>query len=356
MRRQRVIRRIRYLRNLEIWNMISIPAMLAIVVTQLEIDAWRMMIYAILVMVFLFLQGAIYWDTKHNSLLQHQVQLPASFRTNFVTLRWFNVFFLTLYPIAVTYGVFSGQPFFMTDWWAHSVYAATVLVYINYYHWQISHDNPTDLNYLITHQTLRRSPLRTDLYPITVTITKPIRMQRQSIVFRRESAKTAQLTTMTTPSQSQPIPTAKSQPIPTVSSQSQPIPTVSSQSQPIPTAKSQPIPTVSSQSQPIPTVSSQSQPLSTYEQSLLATYITQPLPIIDDLDNALSASLEEVPETTRTPTSTKKSSSKKSSSSKSVTRTPLKSLKRETKADASPTASIAPKSTRNRSKTKQKND
>ena len=354
MRRQRVIGRIRYLRNLEIWNVISIPAILAIVMTQLNIVTWRMMVYAILVMVFMFLQGAIYWDSKYNSLIQRQLQLPESFRTNFVTLRWFNIFFLALYPIAIVYGSMSGQAFFATDWWSHSVYSAAVLVYINYYHWQLSHDNPTDLNYLVTHQTLRRSPLNTDLYPHAVTVTKPILVQRQSVVFRGDNqpaaqrsgtpvqsntpsashvnstAKSQPLPTYqsqpipTVSSQSQPLPTYQSQPIPTVSSQSQPlptyqsqpIPTVSSQSQPLPTYQSQPIPTVSSQSQPlptyqsqpiptissqsqplptyqsqpIPTVSSQSQPIPTLDQSYLAPYITQPLPIIDD--SAVAAFIE----------------------------------------------------------------
>ena len=345
MRRQRVIGRIRYLRNLEIWNVISIPAILAIVMTQLNIVTWRMMVYAILVMVFMFLQGAIYWDSKYNSLIQRQLQLPESFRTNFVTLRWFNIFFLALYPIAIVYGSMSGQAFFATDWWSHSVYSAAVLVYINYYHWQLSHDNPTDLSYLVTHQTLRRSPLNTDLYPHAVTVTKPILVQRQSVVFRGDNQPAAQRSgtpvQSNTPSASHVNSTAKSQPLPTY--QSQPIPTVSSQSQPLPTYQSQPIPTVSSQSQPIPTL----------DQSYLAPYITQPLPIIDD--SAVAAFIEmqntDAPEESSPAVTSENAAPKKSSSRTGVKRTPMKKLQ-NTDATEEPTPAKAPPKSTSRSKTK----
>jgi len=303
--RKRIIGRLRYLRNLEIWNIVSIPTSLIIVMTQLMIFEWQMMVYNIIVMTFIFLQGAIYWDTKHSSLIQKQSRLPDTFRTNFRTLRWFNVVLLCMYPAMSIYGTYSGNLFFATSWWSHSIFLAAIIVHINYYHVQISHDNPTDMRYLVTHQKLRRSPLHSDLYPLSVTISSPIRQVRKSVAstgfsaasFAKQpttsatqsvSAQTsapASSTSKSQPipslssSQSQPLPTSKSQPIPSLSSsQSQPIPT--SKSQPIPTSKSQPIPT--SKSQPIPTLpSSQSQPLPSSKSQPIPTLSSsqsQPLP------------------------------------------------------------------------------
>ena len=261
--RERLIGRLRYLRNLEIWNIISIPTILIIVITQLMIFEWQMMVYNIIIMTFMFLQGAIYWDIKHSSLIQKQSRLPDSFRTNFRTLRWFNVVLLCAYPAMSFYGTYSGNLFFATSWWSHSIFLAAIIVHVNYYHVQISHDNPTDMRYLVTHQKLRRSPLHTDLYPLSVTISSPIRQVRKSVASASFGTGSMSKHAFSTTTQSASTPTTA----PSIAS---------SQSQPLPTSKSQPLPTLpSSQSQPLPLYAN-------YDVNASDSAKTQPLPVLDE--------------------------------------------------------------------------
>ena len=52
---------------------------------------------------------------------------------------------------------------FQASIWSNLLFLFAVLEYINYYHYQLSHDNMNDLRYLFKYKKIRRSPLFMDM-------------------------------------------------------------------------------------------------------------------------------------------------------------------------------------------------
>lgn len=75
-----------------------------------------------------------------------------------------NIVLLSLYLIAWIYGNSEGSRFsFQPSIWANLLFLFAILEHINYFYYQLSHDNKQDIEYLLRHKKLRTSSLATDL-------------------------------------------------------------------------------------------------------------------------------------------------------------------------------------------------
>lgn len=67
------------------------------------------------------------------------------------------------YPILVASNKLLSPIDFQASLWSNGIFLFAILEYVNYYHYQLSHDNINDIRYLIKHRKIRRSPLYVDL-------------------------------------------------------------------------------------------------------------------------------------------------------------------------------------------------
>jgi hypothetical protein len=160
----RLYRRLTLLRNLEAINVVLIPAFLVGIWMDSEGPVvWLVRILPLFLVSFVLAQGALYWHWKLRSV-RRRMSLPASFCATFrrlyrTTMASLLVIVAVLLAIAA-----SGLEVRRGDWlWAVGLLIFAGLEVVNYYHWQLSHDNIADLRYLLRHRRLRRAPLASDL-------------------------------------------------------------------------------------------------------------------------------------------------------------------------------------------------
>lgn len=163
MRRDALLKRLSYLRDMEGLNIVLIPSLLCVTLAALEVAEWTPYLLAMALICLILAEGTWYWHLKLNAVRQGRLRLPAVFRPAFTAARWVNGVLLVAYPIwyvatreasagALTYSI-----------WPILLYVFAILEHINYFDWQLSHDNRADLQYLLTFRRLRRAPLYEDL-------------------------------------------------------------------------------------------------------------------------------------------------------------------------------------------------
>jgi hypothetical protein len=108
-------------------------------------------------------QGVLYWHVKLQSIYQREAALPAYAYRVFLFCKGTNLLLLAVYPVLFVIGQVTSIIDFQVTIWSHMLYLFRILEYVNYYHYQLSHENLKDLRYLIRHKKIRRSPLWTDL-------------------------------------------------------------------------------------------------------------------------------------------------------------------------------------------------
>ena len=162
MHRQKLIRRLRSLRNLEAFNIFFLPACLWLVLARLAVQNWQPYAFGMFIICVILVQGIIYWHLKLQSI-RHGKPLPAYFHRLFSLFKWGNVGLLALYPLLALLGQMMPALDFRVSIWAALIYLFAVLEYVNYYHYQLSHDNRNDIQYLLKHHRLRRSHLWVDM-------------------------------------------------------------------------------------------------------------------------------------------------------------------------------------------------
>lgn len=159
MSRKPIIQRLLYLRNWEFLNIFLLPACLYIILTSLQIKNWQPYAYSMLLICIVLAQGVLYWHLKLQSIYKSQLALPAYFRPVFLFFKWLNIALLFSYFILNRLAPLA----FHTSTGSHILFIIAFIEYINYYHYQLSHDNLNDIRYLLKHKKIRKSPLAVDL-------------------------------------------------------------------------------------------------------------------------------------------------------------------------------------------------
>jgi hypothetical protein len=161
--RQKLIKRICSLRNLEFFNIFFLPACLYIILSSRGITNWQPYTVCMILICFLLLQGTVYWHLKLQSIYK-QTSISLGACRVFTLLKKANPSLFIFYPLLNILGnVCPGLDFHVT-FWSNLLFVFAILEYVNYYHYQLSHDNQNDLRYLLRHKKLRRSPLWKDLH------------------------------------------------------------------------------------------------------------------------------------------------------------------------------------------------
>lgn len=163
MNRQHIVRRLLYLRNLEFINIFLLPVCLSIILTASKIKNWQPYTFGTFVICFILAQGVFYWHLKLRTIRQGEPALPSYFRPTFLFFKWSNIALLSVYLILMASSQALGFIDFQVSVGANGIFLFAILEYVNYYHYQLSHDSVNDLQYLIKHRRIRRSPLYIDL-------------------------------------------------------------------------------------------------------------------------------------------------------------------------------------------------
>lgn len=155
-------RRLTYLRNWELLNVVLIPAGVALMwrSTGDAATAWRLRWIGLVFVSLLLLQGAAYWHVKLRMIRLRARAAPIWFRPVFSSLRRINP--LMLLGTAAYMAVVDDTA--MIDRvWGLVVLTLAYVEHVNYFDWQLMHDTDADVAYLRRYRRLRRSPLRRDL-------------------------------------------------------------------------------------------------------------------------------------------------------------------------------------------------
>lgn len=163
MNRQKVVRRLRILRNLEFLNIFLLPVYLCCTLTSLQVQHWQPFAFSVFIICIILIQGVFYWHLKLQSICKNEITLPPYFQRAFLLFKWTNVSLLLIYPALFFCDQTTSFINFQVSIWSNLLFLFAILEYINYYSYQLSHDNLNDIRYLITHKKFRRSPLYMDM-------------------------------------------------------------------------------------------------------------------------------------------------------------------------------------------------
>jgi len=163
MNRQNLIRRLLYLRNWEFINIFFLPICLYISLNSIKVQQWQPYVFSIFVLCVILAQGTFYWHLKLRTIYKSGIGLPSYFHQFFSFFKWVNVVLLFIYPVLIISNKITSLINFQVSAWSNALFLFVILEYINYYHYQLSHDNLNDICYLIEHKKIRRSPLYIDL-------------------------------------------------------------------------------------------------------------------------------------------------------------------------------------------------
>lgn len=172
MYRQKLLRRVRSLRNMEALNIFFLPACIWFILARFQVQNWQPYAFAMFMICVILAQGVLYWHWKLQAI-QHGKCMPDAFCRLFSFFKWGNVALLILFPAAALLGSMLPGVNFQMSVGAGLIYLFAILEYVNYYHYQLSHDNWNDLRYLLKHRRLRRSHLYMDMHRKEISIKSP---------------------------------------------------------------------------------------------------------------------------------------------------------------------------------------
>jgi hypothetical protein len=163
MERQKLIKRLRTLRNLELFNIFFLPACLYLVLSTREILHQQPYIVSMFNICVILAQGVLYWHLKLLSICSKEAALPMYAYRVFSFFKKANILLFIVYPLLFILGKTTQVIDFKISIWSNLLYLFGIMEYVNYYQYQLSHDNLVDIRYLIKHKKFRRAPLWTDL-------------------------------------------------------------------------------------------------------------------------------------------------------------------------------------------------
>jgi hypothetical protein len=159
--RGHVLRRLRYLRNNEALGSTLLWVGLCLWLGRSS-SSWLPSVAAMSAVSFILIQGVIYWHLKLVAVREKSPVLPGYFRALFVGFKRANMIVIA----GAAYLAFSQLGAVRSGVWRIipcALLAFAILEHINYYEYQLMHDNRRDWRYLVRNRRLRRSPLALDL-------------------------------------------------------------------------------------------------------------------------------------------------------------------------------------------------
>ncbi len=163
MLRQNIIRRLRYLRKWELINIFYLPLCLYIALKVREVEHWQPYALSMFVLCLVLAQAVFYWHLKLQTIGHNQVAFPPYFNRLFSFFKWADIGLLSIYPIFMLSSQITALIDFRVSLWSNALFLFAILEYINYYYYQLSHDNLNDIRFLLRYKKIRRSPLYVDL-------------------------------------------------------------------------------------------------------------------------------------------------------------------------------------------------
>jgi len=156
---QTIRARMTYLRNGEGFAAMALPTVLSMVwETSGAPVAWGMRGAAMAMVVYILLQGMLYWQLKLQSTVRRQ-PLPAYFQPLYSFFKYSNI--VATSGVVMFIALTGGDS---TDlWWSCGLLAFAALEHINYYHYQLMYDTRGAVDYVRRNGRLRRAALGLDL-------------------------------------------------------------------------------------------------------------------------------------------------------------------------------------------------
>lgn len=161
--RQIIIRRLLYLRNWEFINIFFLPVCLFVALTARQVGHWQPYGFSMFAICAILAQGTIYWHLKLQTITKREKTLPAYFLPLFSLFKWADVVMLAIYPILTFFSQATSLINFQATLWSNLMLLFAGLEYINYFYYQLSHDNMSDIRFLLKYKKIRRSPLFMDM-------------------------------------------------------------------------------------------------------------------------------------------------------------------------------------------------
>lgn len=163
MDREHVIRRLRYLRNWEFANIFLMPIFTCMILVVYWGKGWQSYVLSVWIVSYILAQGTFYWHLKLQSVQKCRSALPSYFHRLFTFFKWSNIALLALFLILALGGWLLPGLHFQVTLLSAALFGLGALELVNYYYYQLSHDNTNDIRYLLKYKKLRRSPLWVDL-------------------------------------------------------------------------------------------------------------------------------------------------------------------------------------------------
>jgi len=163
MSRQYLIRRLLYLRNWEFANIFLLPACIYLTLTSFKVQEFQPYTFSVILLCLILAQGSFYWHLQLRAIQRNTTELPSFFYPTFSLFRRANVVLMAIYPILVIGNPMTTFIHFQTSLWSNALFVFVLLEHVNYYHYQLSHDNLNDSRFLMEHKKIRKSPLWVDL-------------------------------------------------------------------------------------------------------------------------------------------------------------------------------------------------
>ena len=156
---QTIRARMTYLRNGEGFAAVALPTVFSMVWEASDDPvAWGMRCAAMATVIYILLQGMLYWQLKLQSTVSRQ-PLPAFFQPLYRFFKYSNV--VAIAGVAVFIGLAGSGP--VDLWWSCGLLAFAVLEHINYYHYQLMYDTRGAFDYVRRNGRLRKAALGLDM-------------------------------------------------------------------------------------------------------------------------------------------------------------------------------------------------
>jgi energy-converting hydrogenase Eha subunit A len=154
--------RLRYLRSREALAAILLPAVIVWRWSDRGGDiAWGLRIAALALLVYILVQGTLYWHLKLRSL-EDQKPLPSYFHVVFRIFKLSNL--IAIGAILLVLLLIGRNAVSEADiGWTAGLLAGAVLEHINYFHYQLMYDTRASFGHLLRNGRLRKAALGIDI-------------------------------------------------------------------------------------------------------------------------------------------------------------------------------------------------
>lgn len=118
---------------------------------------------ALIVVCVMLVVGAAYWFLKWRAVGRSERLTGERVRRAFRAARWLFRGMLALLGVLLAARIAQGNASLAELVAGSGLTLLAVLEYVNYFHWQISYDSPSEIRYLLRHRRLKRATLVRDL-------------------------------------------------------------------------------------------------------------------------------------------------------------------------------------------------